>query len=39
MKAKHWIGVLVLLVIGYAIGVKWPTIGQQLKSKVAGAAA
>lgn len=39
MKTKHWIGLAVLLLIGYAIGVGWPGPGQTLKGKLAGAAA
>lgn len=39
MKAKHWIGVFVVLLVGYVLGVKYPQLGSQLKSKVAGAAA
>lgn len=37
MKKGHWIGVAVILIIGYIIGVKFPNIGQTLKGKISGA--
>lgn len=38
MKKHHWIGALVVLLVGYAIGVKWPNLGAAVKEKVSGAA-
>lgn len=37
MKKHHWIGALVILIIGYVIGVKFPHIGEAVKKKVSGA--
>jgi hypothetical protein len=36
VKTHHWISAVLLLVIGYAIGVWKPGIGQHLKAKVTG---
>lgn len=36
VKKGHWFGALILLLIGYAIGVWKPGIGQQLKAKITG---
>lgn len=33
MKTWHW-GVLVLLVLAYFVGVKWPSVGTSLLGKV-----
>lgn len=38
MKKQHWIGLFVVLAIGYAIGVKWPSLGQKAIGKVTSAA-
>ena len=38
MKKGHWVGAIVILLIGYAIGVFYPKPGQALKAKVSGAA-
>lgn len=39
MKRHHWIGALVLLLLGYFAGVLWPGPGEKVKAKVSGAAA
>lgn len=39
MKGKHWLGLAVLLLIGYAAGVFFPGPGQKLKGMVGGGAA
>lgn len=36
MKAQHLIGVVVLLAIGYGLGVFFPGLGQKVKSMVSG---
>jgi len=36
VKKHHWFGAIVLLVIGYFVGVKYPSLFQNLKAKVAG---
>lgn len=33
MKSWHW-GVIVLVIIAYFVGVKWPSIGQTVLGKV-----
>lgn len=38
MKKHHWIGALLILFIGYAAGVMWPSVGEKLKGKVTSAA-
>lgn len=38
MKKKHWVGILIVLLVGYAAGVLYPGPGQTVKAKVAGAA-
>lgn len=37
MKKSHWIGAVIVLLVGYMIGVFYPGPGQTLKGKVAGA--
>lgn len=37
MKKAHWVGVVVVLLVGYAIGVFYPGPGQKLKDKIVGA--
>ncbi len=39
MKTHHWIGVVVILLLGYAAGIMWPGPGESLKAKVTGAGA
>lgn len=34
MRIQHWIGLAVILFIAYIVGVKYPTIGQSVLSKV-----
>jgi len=36
VKKGHWFGALILLLVGYAIGVWKPGIGQQVKAKITG---
>lgn len=38
MKTHHWIGVAVLLLLGYFAGVFWPGPGEKLKERVSPAA-
>jgi hypothetical protein len=38
VKKGHWFGAVVILLVGYLIGVFYPGPGQKLKSKVSGAA-
>lgn len=37
MKKSHWVGAVIVLIVGYALGVFFPGIGQTVKNKVAGA--
>jgi hypothetical protein len=30
MKAHHWVGLFVALVVGYFIGTKWPSVGNKV---------
>jgi len=30
MQVQHWLGVLLILAIGYAIGRLWPALGQKV---------
>ena len=30
MQVQHWLGVLLILAIGYALGRLWPTLGQKV---------
>lgn len=40
MKKHHWIGAVIILVVAYAIGVRYPgLLGAKFKEKVSGAAA
>lgn len=39
MKTHHWIGAVIILVIGYAIGVKFPGLFGKLKGMVSGGVA
>lgn len=34
MKPNHWLMLVIVLIIGYLIGVKFPATGQNLLSKV-----
>lgn len=36
MKKGHWIGAVVILIIGYVIGVMYPKVGNGAISKVKG---
>lgn len=39
MKKHHWIGLVVVLLVGYAAGVMFPSFGQNLKNRLTGAGA
>lgn len=39
MKKYHWLGAVVLIVIGYIVGVMYPGIGEHVKDKISGASA
>lgn len=30
MLPQHWVLIVVMLLVGYAIGVKWPSYGQKV---------
>lgn len=34
MQARHWFAIIAFLVIGYLVGVKWPSYGQQALTAV-----
>ncbi len=34
MKPGHWVTIVIVLVIGYLVGVKFPATGQGILSKV-----
>ena len=36
MKAQHWFGIVLLVLIGYFLGVWFPGMGSKLVSKVTG---
>lgn len=36
MKKAHWFGALVVLLVGYFVGVKYPDLFSSLKAKVTG---
>lgn len=38
MKKSHWVGAVIVLLVGYALGVFFPGPGQTVKGKVTGAA-
>jgi hypothetical protein len=38
MQPKHIIGIVVLIAVGYLLGVKFPAFGSSVVSKVTGAA-
>lgn len=35
MKKSHWVVAVVVLLVGYALGVFYPQAGEKLKAKVA----
>lgn len=37
MKNYHWLSIIAILVVGYFIGVQWPSYGTSAISKVTGA--
>lgn len=39
MKKHHWIGAVIVLVVGYIVGVKYPGLFGKLKGAVSGGAA
>jgi len=36
MQSRHWIMIIVVLVIGYALGIYFPSYGQKAVSAVTG---
>jgi hypothetical protein len=37
MKKSHWLGAVIVLLVGYALGIFFPGPGQAVKGKIAGA--